>query len=72
MSNESSRAADNLHYVCELLEQLKVLAGADGGPFLRYLIDMALKEASDRLVMVLSDPATSAAPYGTSETLPPE
>ncbi|KQT60434.1 MULTISPECIES: hypothetical protein [unclassified Aureimonas] len=40
---------DNLKYVSDMLEQLKVLSAGSGGPFLTYLLDMAKTEASERL-----------------------
>jgi hypothetical protein len=39
----------NLRYVRDMLEQLAVVAGAEGGPFLVYLIDLAREEAAEKL-----------------------
>ena len=39
----------NLHYVSDMLLQLKVVAGEDGGPLLAYLLEMARAEAIGRV-----------------------
>lgn len=49
MAEHGHDPADNLKYVSDMLEQLKVLAAASGGPFLCYLLDMAKTEANERL-----------------------
>lgn len=41
--------ADTLKYVHDMLEQLRDLSAASGGPFLFYLLDMAKTEAGERL-----------------------
>lgn len=40
---------DNLKYVCDMIDQLRVIAAQSGGPFLAYLLDMAKAEANERL-----------------------
>jgi hypothetical protein len=53
-----------LHYVSDMLLQLKVVAGEAGGPFLTYLLEMARAEAIGRLQRF--------EPYPGSETRPSE
>ena len=49
MPETKSAPNSNLHYVSEMLLQLKVVAGEAGGPFLAYLLEMARAEAIGRL-----------------------
>lgn len=49
MSEQDHSPGDSLKYVCDMIEQLKVVAGGSGGPFLIYLLDMASAEANERL-----------------------
>ena len=52
----------NLHYVSDMLLQLKVVAGAEGGPFLTYLLEMAQAEAIGRLQRVSVYPGSETRP----------
>lgn len=49
MSETTSDGSHNLRYVRDMLEQLTVVAGGEGGPFLVYLIDLARHEAAEKL-----------------------
>ena len=60
MSEQSSDAADNLQYVCELLGQLGALARTNGSPFLGYLIDVAQAEASERVAALRRNASSRA------------
>ena len=54
----------NLRYVSDMLSQLKVVSGREGGPFLAYLLELARAEAIERL--------TKAGAHPASDTLPSE
>lgn len=66
MSHVPSNPQANLHYVRDMLEQLKVVSGTQGGPLLLYLIDMAKHEA------MIEIQRHADRPQARSETRPSE
>ena len=52
----------NLQYVSDMLGQLKVVAGTQGGPFLAYLLDLAAAEAGRLLAHQSAYPGSDTRP----------
>ncbi|MBC8131174.1 MAG: hypothetical protein H7Y08_12730 [Rhizobiaceae bacterium] len=49
MQESPANPRAQLHYIRDMLEQLKAISTASGSPFLFYLIDMAHQEAAKEL-----------------------
>ena len=59
---ENRPAGGNLRYVSDMLLQLKVVSGREGGPFLAYLLELARAEAIERLTLAGAQPASDTLP----------
>jgi len=49
MSNKADELRENLQYVSDMIEQLKVVSGLQNGAMLLHLLDMAKLEADQQI-----------------------
>ncbi len=50
MAPPNAELRQKLQYICDMLEQLRVIAPSQAGPLLPYLIDVARLEASETMM----------------------